>query len=148
MDDLIKAKDHKIEDIVERLHSFQVVLSDIEGTTTSISFVRNVLKTYCIQKLDSYITEHWDSAHLLDIRRERESTGSTGCKNTNPPGEEKPNSLSKSEKDLVGEYLLNNINSKEASYASKFLLTKIWEEGYKCGDLKGQEGIRLQCRLK
>jgi len=42
------------------------VLLDIEGTTSSISFVHDVMFPYARRELDRYLTENWDSPELAD----------------------------------------------------------------------------------
>lgn len=45
------------------------ILSDIEGTTTSISFVRDVLFVYAREQLQSYLQRQWHTASCqADIR--------------------------------------------------------------------------------
>jgi len=46
--------------------AFSVVLSDIEGTTTPISFVANTLFPYIRRELSSYLHTNWGKQQLTD----------------------------------------------------------------------------------
>lgn len=45
----------------------EAVLTDIEGTTSSISFVHDVLFPYAREHLPDYVREHRDDPHVSDI---------------------------------------------------------------------------------
>ena len=42
------------------------ILMDVEGTTTSISFVHEVLFPYSIEKLRDYINSHFDDTPVQE----------------------------------------------------------------------------------
>lgn len=44
--------------------AYDYILTDIEGTTTSISFVRDVLFPYILSHLDKYLRDHWHEEQL------------------------------------------------------------------------------------
>ncbi|WP_394822292.1 acireductone synthase [Pendulispora albinea] len=48
-----------------------VILTDIEGTTTDIAFVHDVLFPLSRRAMPAYVAEHWDSE---DVRQAREAT--------------------------------------------------------------------------
>ena len=51
------------------------MLLDIEGTTTPISFVHDVLFPYSRAHLGDYLSKHWDSEEMVaDLGRLRVST--------------------------------------------------------------------------
>lgn len=53
-------------DIPKLVESASVILLDIEGTTTSISFVKDQLFPYVRNHLEEYINTHWDEPELQD----------------------------------------------------------------------------------
>lgn len=99
----------------------KVVLTDIEGTTSAISFVKDVLFPYAYKNLPDYVFEHVgekDVDAILDSVREEE-------KNTDLTTEE------------VIEVLLRYIDEDRKITCLKTLQGMIWEHGYKDGVLKG-----------
>ena len=90
------------------------ILTDIEGTTTSISFVHDVLFPYSKEKMKSFILENQHQekvAHIL---------------NTIPGNLE--NKI---------EQLKTWINEDKKEKALKDIQGLIWENGYLSGDIKG-----------
>ncbi|XP_071453908.1 enolase-phosphatase E1-like isoform X2 [Hetaerina americana] len=126
-------------DIREKMLDVEIVLSDIEGTTTSIPFVRNILKSYCKENLNKYISDHWEDDELVDFRREMktESTGEKEDPCSATVAVKKHDLSSKLQKKSVEQYILNNLDSKQSPYSLKLLQTNMWEEGYVSSDLKG-----------
>src|SRR5690606_13815972 len=54
----------------------KAILTDIEGTTSSISFVKDVLFPYAARALPGFLHEHWDSAAVQEqVHALREQTG-------------------------------------------------------------------------
>jgi enolase-phosphatase E1 len=57
-----------------REHAIEAIVLDIEGTTTPVSFVSDVLFPFARRELESYLREHIDSPHLSgplqQLRRE------------------------------------------------------------------------------
>ncbi|KAJ3323564.1 hypothetical protein HDV06_001588 [Boothiomyces sp. JEL0866] len=53
------------------IQSPKVIILDIEGTTTPISFVHDVLFPYILQNVESFLKEHWESdqvkQHVKDL---------------------------------------------------------------------------------
>jgi enolase-phosphatase E1 len=47
--------------------SCKAVLLDIEGTTTPISFVKNVLFPYAVNNVKSYLDTHWNETDCLNV---------------------------------------------------------------------------------
>jgi len=47
--------------------TIKAILTDIEGTTTDIRFVHDVLFPYARQALPEYVSDHWDDAMVQDI---------------------------------------------------------------------------------
>ncbi len=96
----------------------QAIVTDIEGTTTALSFVQEVLFPYARQRLAGFVEAHGDDpavARLLDDAR-REA----GADNLDREA-------------LVGQ-LLAWIDQDRKVTPLKTLQGMIWEEGYRHGD--------------
>ena len=93
----------------------KAILTDIEGTTSSLSFVKDVLFPYSKEKLRDFVRKHSEDPRVQRILREVQ--------------EEEPG-------DPV-ETLLRWIDKDRKATPLKELQGLIWEEGYKSGELKG-----------
>ena len=97
----------------------RVILTDIEGTTSSISFVKNVLFPYARKALPGFVVEHgqqpqvrrWLDAVAVEI--------GGACQDS-----------------LVAETLQGWIDQDRKHTALKALQGMIWETGYRNGDFK------------
>jgi len=97
----------------------RVILTDIEGTTSSISFVKNVLFPYARKALPGFIATHGDEP---DVRRWLDAVATEiggACQDS-----------------LVAETLQGWIDQDRKHTALKALQGKIWETGYRHGDYK------------
>lgn len=97
----------------------RVIVTDIEGTTSSLAFVKETLFPYAYKKLPDYV---WDNQEALEdlINDVRE--------------EEKNPDLSLEE---VIEVLLRYIEEDQKVTALKAIQGIIWKEGYEAGELEG-----------
>jgi enolase-phosphatase E1 len=113
------------------------ILLDIEGTTTPIAFVHEVLFSYARSRVRNYLTEHFGSAELLaDLARLREEHAIDLKQNLQPPVlVEGPRDA---EIDSIVEYVSWLMDRDRKSTALKSLQGKIWKEGYVDGTLKAQ----------
>ena len=116
----------------------QHLLLDIEGTTCPVSFVSDVLFPFAKQELSDYIKQHWDqSPHNKPIQAAKKewlddpSPASIQIKQQAMKGETE-------EIDGLIQYLKHLIGIDKKSTALKDLQGKIWEHGYKNGELKSQ----------
>ncbi len=97
----------------------RVILTDIEGTTSSISFVKNVLFPYARKALPGFVVEHgqqpqvrrWLDAVAIEI--------GGACQDS-----------------LIAETLQGWIDQDRKHTALKALQGMIWETGYRNGDFK------------
>lgn len=97
----------------------RVILTDIEGTTSSISFVKNVLFPYARKALPGFVHEHgqqpqvrrWLDAVAVEI--------GGACQDS-----------------LIAETLQGWIDQDRKHTALKALQGMIWETGYRNGDFK------------
>jgi enolase-phosphatase E1 len=108
-----------------------VILTDIEGTTSSISFVKDVLFPYARRELPRFVREHGHAPevrHWLDVVATEH--GSI-CSD-----------------DVIVEVLQGWIDQDRKHTALKALQGMLWREGYERGDYRGHvypdavEGLR------
>jgi len=95
----------------------RVILTDIEGTTSSISFVKNVLFPYARKALPAFIAEHGQQP---EVRRWLDAVAAEiggACQDS-----------------LVAETLQGWIDQDRKHTALKALQGMIWDAGYKRGD--------------
>lgn len=106
------------------------ILLDIEGTTTPIAFVHDVLFTYARQHVQDYLVQHSntltdDIALLRDEHTRDTSSGTQPPQLTDDPAS-------------IASYVHWLIDRDRKSTGLKSLQGKIWREGYTSGTLKAQ----------
>ena len=111
------------------------VLLDIEGTTTPIAFVHEVLFSYARSRAKNYLAAHFDSADAVaDLAQLREEHATDVEQRLEPPA------LVKGPRDVeiasVVDYVHWLIDRDRKSTALKSLQGKIWRQGYLEGTLK------------
>jgi enolase-phosphatase E1 len=118
--------------VTESLSSAGVrgILLDIEGTTTPIAFVHNVLFTYARQHVRDYLVQHSD-ALADDVALLREEHARDMSSGAQPPP-------LTDDADSVTAYVHWLIDRDRKSTGLKSLQGKIWREGYVSGALKAQ----------
>ncbi|MGH1403949.1 MAG: acireductone synthase [Alphaproteobacteria bacterium] len=99
----------------------KAIVTDIEGTTSSLSFVKDTLFPYAVAHLPDFI---WDHEHDKDVMQLLNDVRS----------EENNTDLNTQE---VIEVLLRYIDEDQKVTPLKALQGMIWEEGYKNGELVG-----------
>ncbi|TPX45898.1 acireductone synthase [Synchytrium endobioticum] len=118
---------------------YDVVVLDIEGTTTSISFVHDVLFPYILRVLDDFLLQHWNDSQLQQlIQSLREQAQDDTAKavrdaNTIPPS-------SADSKDViaaVSQSVRWQMQIDRKAGPLKALQGYIWRYGYQQGVLKG-----------
>ena len=104
------------------------IVLDIEGTTTPITFVHEVLFPFARRHLERYLCEHWESP-TFGAMRERlvELTIAEG----DAEGDDCP-------RGRALKCLLRMMDEDRKAPALKELQGMIWEGGYGSGDLRGQ----------
>ncbi|MBY0414375.1 MAG: acireductone synthase [Bdellovibrionales bacterium] len=100
------------------------ILTDVEGTTTSISFVHETLFPYAKNRLKSFVEKHLTSPEVSSIVKQTKDTALQELQKT----------LNDSE---ACDLLLHWIAVDRKHPALKNLQGLIWEEGYTSGELKG-----------
>lgn len=113
------------------------ILLDIEGTTTPISFVHEVLFSYARSRLKDYLTEHSGSVELLsDLAELRKEHAADLQANLRPPAIiDRPRSAQF--KSIVT-YINWLMDRDRKTTGLKSLQGKIWRQGYLDGTLKAQ----------
>ena len=111
------------------------VLLDIEGTTTPISFVHEILFPYARAHVRDYLTAHSGSAETFaDLSRLREEHAADLARNLSPPPlSQEPRSV---ELDSIAAYVHWLIDLDRKSPGLKSLQGRIWQKGYLDGSLK------------
>lgn len=113
------------------------ILLDIEGTTTSIDFVYQVLFPYARDRMKKFLAEHFSSEEVrADIARLREEHAEDKRQGLEPPvlRDQPPEAQLES----IVAYLHWLMDRDRKSTPLKSLQGKIWEEGYRTGELRGQ----------
>ena len=102
------------------------ILLDIEGTTTPISFVHDVLFNYAREHVREFLYANEDKEEVrADVALLRDEHADDVSKNLNPPP-------------LVADYVDWLIALDRKSTGLKSLQGKIWRQGYEDGTLKSQ----------
>jgi enolase-phosphatase E1 len=106
------------------------ILLDIEGTTTPIAFVHDVLFTYARQHVRDYLVQHANALtdDIALLREEHTRDTSSGAQP--PPFTDDPAA--------IATYVHWLIDRDRKSTGLKSLQGKIWREGYTSGTLKAQ----------
>ncbi|MBC7429257.1 MAG: acireductone synthase [Bacteriovorax sp.] len=100
------------------------ILTDVEGTTTSISFVHNTLFPFAKERLKAYVAKKLNDTEVKNILMQTKKTA-----------------LDENHKTLTdieaADLLIHWIDTDRKHPALKALQGMIWEEGYKSGEIKG-----------
>lgn len=117
----------------------KVLLLDIEGCTTAISFVKDVLFPYVTTNLDAYLQSHkdeWDDLakaleddyHQLEDTHDAKVHITTALKTTDD---------STAKDAIVNMYVQGMMKFDVKAAGLKTLQGKMWNSGYASGELKG-----------
>jgi enolase-phosphatase E1 len=98
----------------------KAIVTDIEGTTSSLSFVKDVLFPYARAKLPDYVRQHKDESTIKRLLADT-------CHEAN---------ISLSTENAI-EQLIEWIGQDKKITPLKALQGLIWQAGYKQGDFKG-----------
>lgn len=115
----------------------RAVLLDIEGTTTPIAFVHDVLFSYARAHARDYLTKHFNSADVQsDIQLLGEEHANDLKNGKEPPPLAKVSQSAEIES--FAAYINWLIDLDRKSTGLKSLQGKIWQEGYSSGRLRAQ----------
>nr|XP_013098691.1 unnamed protein product [Stomoxys calcitrans] len=111
----------------------RIILSDIEGTTTSISFVKDKLFPYAKSHSKGYLEQTWISKETSEIVQDLlELPEFEAYSNENPHLGEESFGIS-----TVSDFVNYLIDKDLKLGPLKRLQGLVWEKGYNCGDIKG-----------
>ncbi|XP_037072566.1 enolase-phosphatase E1-like [Pollicipes pollicipes] len=110
------------------------VLLDIEGTTTSISFVKDILFPYAREHLDAFLHENWETDEcksIVGMLRDQVAADRRSGQPAPPlpPADAEPAVL----RAAVGRYLLLLMDADRKVTALKRLQGLVWRDGYRSG---------------
>jgi enolase-phosphatase E1 len=98
----------------------RAILTDIEGTTSSISFVKDVLFPYARKRLPAFIATHAEDAQVRHWLREAATEAGL---------------VSATQRELI-ELLQRWVDEDRKATALKALQGMIWDEGYRNGEYR------------
>ncbi|KGU86880.1 acireductone synthase [Pseudomonas mediterranea] len=101
--------------------SIKAILTDIEGTTSAVSFVFDVLFPYAAQHLPTFVRQHADRSDVAEqLAAVRQDSGEPDA-----------------DVERVVAILLGWIAEDRKATPLKALQGMVWEQGYQAGQLKG-----------
>jgi enolase-phosphatase E1 len=107
------------------------VLLDIEGTTTPIDFVHQTLFGYARARVGEFLQRHWNDPEIqADVAQLRAEHAAERSQPAPPPWRD--------EAAAVIAYVHWLMDQDRKSTGLKSLQGKIWEEGYRASDLRGE----------
>ena len=110
----------------------RAIVTDIEGTTSSISFVRDVLFPHARKQLPAFIETHGDTPEVQHWLHEAAREAG----------------LVEAERQEIIELLLQWIDEDRKSTALKALQGMIWRDGYTAGDYRAHVYPEVAARLR
>lgn len=115
----------------------RAILLDIEGTTTPVDFVYGVLFPFARARIEAFFRERRDSDDLRKdlVALRREHAAEAAAAPHLPPWRDESADASLHSAVAYVHWL---IDRDRKSTALKSLQGKIWEEGYRSGELRGQ----------
>ena len=121
--------------IEEHLAGCDVVVTDIEGTTTPIPFVTTVLFPYAEQRVAAYAEKHFDAlveGGIVEGMRAQAASDPADVPRISPASAPREQIV----KDIAANLLHNSKANRKVNHM-KQLQGLIWQDGYAAGDLKG-----------
>ena len=122
----------------------RAILLDIEGTTTPIEFVHQVLFPYARARVHDFLRSRAADpdvrADVALLKREH------GAEQPAPPSADLPPWNSAAELESAEAYLYWLMDRDRKSTGLKSLQGKIWEAGYRAGELKGKGEVYADVR--
>ena len=110
----------------------RAIVTDIEGTTSSISFVKDVLFPYARKRLPAFVETHGDQPDVQHWLHEAA----------------KEAGIIEADRQEIIELLLRWIDEDRKSTALKALQGMIWKEGYESGEYRAHMYPEVAARLR
>ena len=124
----------------------RVIVLDIEGTTTSISFVYDAMFPFVRRELDAFLDAHWGEdaldADVALLREQAEQDIADGLEGATPIPE--PGDVKAAARDNV---IWQMVHDRKTT-GLKSLQGKIWKAGFTSGELKGHVFADVPGRLE
>jgi enolase-phosphatase E1 len=114
----------------------RTVLLDIEGTTTPIAFVHEVLFPFARRALRSFLRQHLDAPDMLEVLRHFQADWPRDVEHGAPPPAAQDASLD-DRADAVAAYAEWLMDRDRKVTGLKALQGRIWADGYDTGALRG-----------
>lgn len=115
----------------------RAVLLDIEGTTTSISFVYDTLFPYARREFAGFLAAHWADpdvqADVQLVRSQAAADAAAGVEGAPVV----PDGTGADAREAVLAHLLWQMDSDRKTTGLKALQGRVWSDGYARGELKG-----------
>lgn len=110
------------------------ILLDIEGTTSSISFVYDVMFPFVRRELAGFLAEHWDDAELVAVRDQiaRDAGQESFARWAKTFGATSPIQ----QRDLISAEVLRLMDGDVKATGLKQLQGVIWKQGFDSSELK------------
>ncbi|KAJ1972578.1 enolase-phosphatase E1 [Dimargaris verticillata] len=126
---------------VTQVPAYRAVLLDIEGTTTPITFVHDVLFPYVLDRLEPFVKSHWGTGILTPFIRQFHEQYEADIRNgpQEAPRVHAPNDASVTTADAQASLLANIqwlMKHDRKVKALKDLQGYMWKDGYVSGELK------------
>jgi enolase-phosphatase E1 len=112
--------------------AIRAIVTDIEGTTSSIDFVRDVLFPYARKRLPAFVETHADQSELQHWLHEAAREAD----------------VIEAPRQAIIEMLLRWIDEDRKSTALKALQGMIWKQGYEAGDYRAHLYPEVAARLR
>lgn len=114
------------------MSEIRAIVTDIEGTTSSTSFVRDVLFPYARKRLPAFIETHGDQPEIQHwLQAAAQEAG-----------------LTEARRQEIIELLLQWIDQDRKSTALKALQGMIWRDGYVAGDYRAHLYPEVHAKLR
>jgi enolase-phosphatase E1 len=119
--------------------SVRVILLDIEGTTTPIDFVYQTLFPFARRRVADYLARHLsDEGVRADLAELRAEWAADEARGQGPPAWPAPTDSPENSLEHAVAYIHWQMDRDRKSTPLKSLQGKIWEEGFRAGELKSE----------
>jgi 2,3-diketo-5-methylthio-1-phosphopentane phosphatase len=117
--------------------SYEAVLLDIEGTTTPHSFVYQLLFPYAREHLERFLEENWDRPDVqADVAAFRNQAAEDQARGLPAPSIPPAGAPAHEIRQALSSYALQMMDEDRKAPALKTLQGRIWEAGYRSGELQ------------
>ncbi len=119
----------------EGARQIRALLLDVEGTTTPVSFVDDVLFPYARRHLDRYLAANLGAPGLIEVAALLADEWSADVARGESEPRRRPHH---NDAESLSAYLKWLMDRDRKSHGLKLLQGRIWEQGYDDGELRGE----------